>query len=179
MLLSSCGPAAAVPTLLIVAFVSLKLMTDCPSIPLRPMFWMFIWSSETFCALVREMPLLTQFWIVPPELLLTLPESPLTTKLPVLPVAFRTIPFAAPLEEELRNTTLLGPIVVLLMLTAVPVVVVTDERPPRIATALAPLPLPPLNEIVGIDVYPDPELVIFTDTTTPATTVALAVAPLP
>ncbi len=38
MLLSSCWPAAAVPTLLIVPFLNVKLVTCCPSTPLRPMF---------------------------------------------------------------------------------------------------------------------------------------------
>src|SRR5215217_3668947 len=39
MLLSSCGPIAAVPTLLMVELASVKFVTPCPSTPLRPAFW--------------------------------------------------------------------------------------------------------------------------------------------
>ena len=47
------------------------------------------------------------------------------------------------------------------------------------AVAVAPEPAPPVNPIVGAEVYPVPPAVTVTAVTTPPETVAVAVAPVP
>jgi len=116
---------AALPETLMVPFVNEKLVTDVPSMPLPPVFWMFTRSNETFCVLVNETPLPVVFWIVPP--LFAVPV-PFTLSPPLVPVVFRIIPFVGPLApvpaEILRNSRLFEPMVVLATFNAVPVVVV-------------------------------------------------------
>ena len=67
------------------------------------------------------MPWPVVFWIVPPELLLALPASPVIVSPPLDPVLLSTMPLTAPLAEMLWNVTSDAPMVVLAMLSAVPV----------------------------------------------------------
>ena len=46
--------------------------------------------------LVSTIPLLDVLWIVPPDPLFALPESPVTVRPPLAPVLFSTIPFVGP-----------------------------------------------------------------------------------
>ena len=98
---------------------------------------------------VRLTPMPVEFWIVPPEALLVPPPSPATMSPPLEPVVLRTIPLAAPLAEMAWNVTLLDPIVVLAMFSAVPVVVVrvfaapvTLTTPPFVAVNALFAPVP-------------------------------------
>src|ERR1041384_2423974 len=90
------------------------------------------------------------------------PSVPVTINEPA-PVALRTIPFAPPFFAMLSKSRPPEPIVVPVTLTAVPVVEATVEGPLRNAVALAPLPLPPVNEPVDAEPEPAPAAVRFTD----------------
>src|SRR5215212_896078 len=108
-------------------FARVKLVTCCPSIPLRPAFTMAIRVKDGLVVLVSEMPLVVEFWIAPPvqdPAELQEPPLPLTMSAPFDPVVLRTIPFAAPFDEILRNSRLFEPIIVFATLSAMPVVVV-------------------------------------------------------
>src|SRR5437016_5155633 len=85
-----------------------------------PLCWMVIQDRLTLMALVTEIPLPDEFWMVPP-----VPAEPVpaTVRPPELPVLLSRMPLTAPFDEMRLNVRLLAPIVVLSTCRAVPDVV--------------------------------------------------------
>jgi hypothetical protein len=117
--------------------------------------------------LVRTTPSAVEFWIAPPVQVpadVQAPPLPVMVRPAAVPVAFRTIPLAAPFDEMLRNVSPLPPIFVLVTVSAAPDVVVsvltievlfwvalTVPPPVAVNAALAPVLalIPPVKLIVA------------------------------
>ena len=94
------------------------------------------------------MPWPVVFWIVPPELLLALPASPVIVSPPLDPVLLSTMPLTAPLAEMLWKVTSDAPMVVLAMLSAVPVPELMVLPAPCTVTVPPPVALKPVPVVV-------------------------------
>src|SRR5437588_1710429 len=122
-----------VPELLIAPLVKVKLTTLVPRTPLLAVLLMLISLNDGEVVLVRRMPSLAMFWIVPPEPAVPVP---VTVRAPA-PVLFNTMPLAAPFAEMLRKLSPGAAIGVFTTFSAKPVVVASVLLEP--VTAIAPL----------------------------------------
>ncbi len=145
-------------------FTLVALMPSLPVFTLAPpALRTFILVRLTDEALVRSTPDPVVFWIVPPEPRVIVPPpafavvlprvvlagseapSPVTVKLPA-PVPLSTMPFVEPFAAILLKVTPLPPMVVLVILTAVPVVVAIVLFAPVTLTVPPPVAEKPLPE---------------------------------
>src|SRR4051812_2570953 len=125
---------AAAPEPVIPLWVSVKPWTSEPWMPACCELVICIQLNDGACVEFSEMPSPVLLAMVPP-----VPDEalPVTVRCPDEPVVSSLMPFTAPLEETLRNVTLLAPIVVLAMVSAVPVVLVSVFAAP--VTSIVPL----------------------------------------
>ncbi len=108
----------------------------------------FMLLMETSCELISSMPWSFRFCKVPP--LPSVMPLPVTVKSP-LPVLLRVMPVSAPLELTLWRVMPLAPMVVLMRLTAVPDVELTEFVVPVTLTVpalFARNPVPPVVVIL-------------------------------